>query len=96
MKVQKLQANIQVMAAETGEGKFLLLLNTDKPAFYVNLETEGCKGHFSENMLTLLPGQETTVEFMPSDYGLEEKTKLPTMEEFKSSLKITSLRDTYK
>ncbi len=90
------KANIQVMAAETGEGKFLLLLNTDKPAFYVNLETEGCKGHFSENMLTLLPGQETTVEFIPSDYGLEEKTKLPTMEEFKSSLKITSLRDTYK
>lgn len=41
-----------------------LTLSTDAPAFFVTLSTD-CPGYFSDNSVTLLPGEELNLEFHP-------------------------------
>ena len=62
-------------------------LKTDKPAFFVVLETPGIKGTFSDNSFTLLPNEPKTITFTPVEYR--------TNVEFESVLRFMHLRDTY-
>jgi len=62
-------------------------LRTDKPAFFVSLNATGIPGEFTENCLTLLPGQAQTLTFTP---------KHPvTLAAFRKSLTLHHLRATY-
>ena len=62
-------------------------LRTDKPAFFVSLNATGIPGEFTENCLTLLPGQAQTLTFKP---------KHPvTLAAFRKSLTLHHLRATY-
>jgi beta-mannosidase len=65
-----------------------LTLATDKPALFVTAEVDGL-GYFSDNALTLLPGQPATLTFTPR---LGAKVSRKAMEK---SLKIQHLRETY-
>ncbi len=68
------------------KGELEVVLSTDKPAFFVNIEAYGIKGTFSDNSITLMPG-ETVLKFTP---------KQPvTAAELQKSLKIKHLRETY-
>lgn len=46
--------------------KYFVILKTDKPVFFLNLETEN-SGIFSDNSFTLLPGTEKLVEYEARD-----------------------------
>ena len=62
-------------------------LRTDKPAFFVSLNATGISGEFTDNCLTLLPGQAQTLTFQP---------KHPvTLTAFRKALTIHHLRGTY-
>ncbi|MBR1911934.1 MAG: glycoside hydrolase family 2 protein [Treponema sp.] len=80
-------------AVEERDGVLHLLLSTDKPAFYVSIETRGLRGHLSQNMMTLLPGMKTDITFKTSSFGLQDEKKIVTGEDFFRSIKITSLND---
>lgn len=80
---------------EEKEGIFHIILSTDKPAFYVSIESTGIKGHFSDNMFTLLPENQRDITFSMSNYGNKDTTKNISKEELINSIKIISLRDTY-
>ena len=69
------------------EGNFEITVNSDLPAFFVSLDTEGIKGKFSENMFTLLPNQPKTIIYYP-----DEKIDISV---FKKALNIYDLRHTY-
>lgn len=72
---------------ECGENNQLFIkLSSNKPAFYVSVETVGVNGTLSENMLTLLPSQEKLVSFTGLAVSKEELSK---------SIRITSLRNVY-
>jgi len=58
-------ANIKCSIKDAG-GVQVITLNTDKPAFFVNMETE-TQGVFSDNSFTLLPGAEKTVTYEARD-----------------------------
>jgi len=64
-----------------------VILKTDKPAFFVNLEIAKVPGVFSDNSFTLLPGKEKKVVFKPR--------KESPLAKIKSGLSTKSLRDTY-
>ena len=74
-----------------------ITLTTDKPAFFVSLETS-YPGTFSTNMITLLPGKPVTIQF-----NAEESLQVyngtdfirPPKDSFEKSLRITDLRSTY-
>ena len=81
---------------ENGENNQLCIkLSSDKPAFYVSVETVGVSGTLSENMLTLLPGQEKIISFTASTSSSSSSTKAVTKEELYKSIRITSLRNVY-
>ncbi len=79
-------AKIETKVSEVN-GKYQVELTTDKPAFFVVLETPGIKGIFSNNSFTLLPGEPKTVEFVPVEYRSRVK--------FGKVLKVMHLRETY-
>ena len=62
-------------------------IKSHRPAFFVSLSTEGLKGHFSENCITLLSGVKQKLLFTP-----EQKC---TLSEIKKSLSIKHLQQTY-
>ncbi len=37
------------------------------PAFYVGLDAGGVKGHFEDNMVTLLPGEKRVIRFRSAE-----------------------------
>lgn len=76
------------MKVEEQVGRLIVRLKTDKPAFYVTLDTPGVKGLFSDNSFTLLPGREKIIEFLPKAGG--------TLEELRKALKENDLRKTYR
>lgn len=79
-------AVIQTEISKTGQN-YQIKLTTDKPAFFVFMETPGIKGIFSDNSFTLVPGEPKTVIFEPLKYRKNVS--------FKSVLKMTHLRETY-
>ena len=68
-------------------GTFEVALSTDKPAFFVTLDTPGIPGVFSDNSLSLLPGEPKTLVFTPWT-----ETNAAAI---RKSLSINFLRKTY-
>ena len=79
-------ASIQTEIKKTGDS-YQLKLTTDKPAFFVVLETPGIKGVFSDNSFTLIPQETRFITFRPIEY--RSHVKLDAV------LKVTHLRDSY-
>jgi len=73
--------------AKQENGKFVVELSTDKPAFFVVLDTPGVAGIFSDNSFTLLPGKTYTVEFAPKEPA--------TLKAIEHVLEVKTLRETY-
>ncbi len=55
------------ISATVENGK--VVLETDKPAFYVWVEAVGVEGEFSDNCISLLPSRPVELEFIPRDAG---------------------------
>ncbi len=68
------------------DGEFEVVLSTDEPAFFVNIDVYGIKGTFSDNSITLLPG-ETVLKFNPKEQV--------TADTLQKSLTVKHLRETY-
>jgi beta-mannosidase len=68
-------------------GEFEISLNTDHPAIWLSFEATGIPGEFDDNAFTLLPDRPRAIRFSPRG-----KTSLA---QFRKSLKIRHLRDTY-
>ena len=81
------KANVKMEAKEK-DGAFLVELSTDKPAFGVWVEAFGEPGEFSDDFVTLVPGEMRTITFKPRD----PKT---TFADFKKSLTLKHIRATY-
>ena len=56
---------MKIGVSAVGDGTFEVALSTDKPAFFVTLDTPGIPGIFSDNSLSLLPGEAKTLIFRP-------------------------------
>ena len=80
------KAALQVQVEEK-DGHYFCRLTTDKPAFFVTLDTPGIPGIFSDNSVTLLPGVPVELEFTP-----KRKTSL---KELQKDLAVNDLRNTY-
>ena len=71
------------------DGKFLVTMSADKPAFFVWANVWRVRGEFDDNSFTLYPGEPRTIAFSPKAPGL-------TLEDFKKAFSVTHLRETYK
>ena len=70
-------------ANRTGQG-FSITLSTDVPAFDVALDPGDQPGRFTDNMLTLVPGEPVTISWIPADGS-------PGVDEIGNRLAIRSL-----
>ena len=75
------------MEIKKAKDAFQIVLNSDKPAFFVSLDTNGITGRFSDNMITLLPGEKQIISFTANEEI--------TAKQLKDSLVIKDLRSTY-
>ena len=57
------------------DGRYEIVLTAKEPAFYVTVESGKVDGRFSENFLTLLPGEDKTIYFTPFCDTDEERLK---------------------
>ena len=73
-----------------GEPELILQLSTDKPAFFVGVDIPGLRGHWEDNMVTLLPDDLYSIRFIK-----EEPSALPPLEDCQRRLQIRHLRETY-
>ena len=73
-EIQK--ANLQVDVS--GKGKnFTITISTDKPAFFVALDSTSIPGIFDKNLLTLLPNEKVEISFKAKkDISAEELKKV--------------------
>ena len=71
------------------DGKFLVTLSADKPAFFVWANVWRTRGEFDDNSFTLYPGEPRTIAFAPKAPGM-------TLDAFKKAFTVMHLRDTYK
>ncbi len=71
------------------DGKFLVTLSADKPAFFVWANVWRTRGEFDDNSFTLYPGEPRTITFSPKVPGL-------TLDAFKKAFSVTHLRETYR
>ncbi len=81
------QAHVSLTSIREDGDSFLLELSTDKPAFFVCLETPGIPGLFSDNSLTMLPGRNYELRFSPRIRC--------TASDLEKALTIQHLRDSY-
>ncbi len=70
------------------DGQLVLSLTSDQPALFVTA-TVDVPGYFSDNAVTLLPGRNTELTFIPR-HGAT-----PTASELVQSLKVRNLSDTF-
>ena len=89
-------------SVEAGENnKIYIRLSADRPVFYVSVETVGIDGILSENMMTLLPGDDKIVLFTPCSFGKDgsvpaaSTAEAVSTEKLLKSIRITSLRNVY-
>lgn len=80
-------ADVKTAVKAGKDGGFEVTLSTDRPAFFVTLDTPGIPGIFSDNSLTLLPGEPKTLVFSPK--------KETTAAELGKALEVNYLRKTY-
>ena len=80
--------------------QFEIELSAKRPAFFVSIEAENISGLFDRNFLTLLPSKKEILRFALRDEvtekGTVKKARAISLTSFQNSLRITSLRDTYK
>ena len=69
-------------------GKWTVILTTDKPAFFVWANVSGMRGEFDNNSFALFPGRPVTLTFTPKD-------ATATFSEFARALTVKHLRQTY-
>ncbi|MBN1863462.1 MAG: glycoside hydrolase family 2 protein [Victivallales bacterium] len=81
--------DISAKVMNTGE-RWEILLETDRPAFYVTLQCEGIQGAFSDNSFTLIPHEIKVVNFSPDNHS----TTI-TPDKILNSIRIKHLRGTY-
>jgi beta-mannosidase len=80
-------ANVSAAWAEES-GAPVLTLKSDKPALFVSAYVDSA-GYFSDNCLTLLPGQEARLSFTP------RKGAVPSLTDLEKTLKISHLAQTF-
>ena len=88
MNMNLAKTDVRTAFAEKG-GKFLVTLESDKPAFFVWANVWRTRGEFDDNSFTLYPGEPRTITFAPKATGL-------TLDAFRRSFSVTHLRETYK
>ena len=71
------------------DGKFLVTLAAEKPAFFVWANVWRTRGEFDDNAFTLYPGEPRTLVFAPKAPGL-------TLDAFKKAFSVTHLRESYR
>ena len=71
------------------DGKFLVTLSAEKPAFFVWANVWRTRGEFDDNAFTLYPGEPRTLVFAQKASGL-------TLDAFKKAFSVTHLRETYR
>ena len=71
------------------DGKFLVTLESDKPAFFVWANVWRTRGEFDDNAFTLYPGEPRTITFSPKVPGL-------ALDDFRKAFSVTHLRETYR
>jgi len=86
----QITSHLSIVKNYQGEAELLLQLSTDRPAFYVSVDISGLKGHWEDNLFTLLPGTTKIIRFI-----LEESENLPPLEDCEAKLKIHHLRESY-
>ena len=79
--------SIKVNAVQKGS-VWSVRLVSDLPAFFVWMDAEGVKGHFSDNAITLLPGRPVELTFTPAD-------REASFARFERVLKVTDLASIY-
>jgi beta-mannosidase len=80
-------ANIKKVIMKVGN-KWKIILETDKPAFFVTLDAENIPGHFTDNSFTLLPKKEKIIDFIPEQKNL-------TLKKLQNAITLKHLRETY-
>ena len=78
------KANVKAEVAEKG-GEWTVTLTTDRPAFFVWSDARGVRGEFSDNSLTLLPGEPVELTYRKG------KGETASFEEFRDRLRISHL-----
>ncbi len=91
LEVPTIQSHLFAAKNYSGETELILQLAADRPAFYVSIDIPGLKGHWEDNMITLLPGSPRSLRFV-----MEENFSLPPLENLRQHLSIRHLRETYK
>lgn len=91
LETAQIQRQFMVAKNYSGETELILQLSTDKPAFFVSVDIPGLKGHWEDNMLTLLPGQRYSLRFIP-----QKGEPLPALDYCQKALQIRHLRETYR
>ncbi len=81
------QPKVKAEVKSAKDGKYRIRLSTDRPAFFVTLDTPGIPGIFCDNSLTLLPGSPKELVFSP-----KAETSLAALEK---ALEVNHLRKTY-
>ncbi len=76
-KACELEPAMVSLGVEQNNNHLTIRINTDKPALFVTLETE-LSGRFSDNSLTLLPGRDKEVLFIPQSPVTPAKLKAAT------------------
>jgi len=71
------------------DGKFLVTLSADKPAFFVWANVWRTRGEFDDNAFTLYPGEPRTLVFTP-------KASCLSLDAFRQAFSVTHLRETYR
>ena len=64
------RSGLELKKIERKDGRFILTLRAEKPAFFVLLDTKSISGHFSDSYISVLPGEYRTITFTPEEKGL--------------------------
>ncbi|WP_304224816.1 glycoside hydrolase family 2 protein [Gracilinema caldarium] len=91
LETPTIQSHLFTAKNYRGETELVLQLSADRPAFYVAVDIPGLKGHWENNMMTLLPGNLYSISFVP-----QKGQPLPSLDYCQKNLHIRHLRETYK
>jgi len=61
------ESEVALSLSESPGGGYRIELETERPVFFLSLETGPIEGRFSDNCFTLLPGSPRVLEFTPAD-----------------------------
>ena len=82
--LELVQPKVSAEVTAQSDGRFAVRLATDVPAFFVWLNATDIRGEFSDNAVTLHPGEPRTLVFTPEKSGL-------TVEAFRRALTVHHL-----